>query len=293
LKALLALLAICNVVAIDASDKNVLLRVLGETAMAPNAIAATRAKLQTICRNANKQLTALASGGKVKTKQPSDLPFNYSHPVEAPESDGLPLTKDTWRKGPGGKWVQDKTSCKTQITVTDFKGKTFRNATTCTSCDPDGKVGYGPTLEMKYAFNVKAGQCHGFYAKVLTRCTSLDRNEERAAPDATNVHCSKTGLLTEQAFLSKVTSKAARLFFRPVTRKAKSPGWAVARCNMIKHTACRGKRCEVKKSVQCASVCVENGWDGVAGMPRFKHCQKKFCKGKMGALACREIARMA
>ena len=183
--------------------------------------------------------------------------------------------------------------CNTQITVTTSDGRKIRNEKTCTSCDPRGKTGYGPTLELKWG-KAKAGMCHGFYNGVLVRCTSLDKNEETAAPDEKNVYCSKTGKISDLAAVGKLNSKAARLWFRPLTQKARNSKFkVVARCNMIKHTACRGAHCEVKKSVQCASVCVENGWDGNVSLPKYKNCQAKYCKGKMGALACREIARMA
>ena len=153
----------------------------------------------------------------------------------------------------------------------------------------------------------KAGMRHNFYdTGIIVRCVNLDKNEvgKWAAPDTENVFCSKTGRITEFAQVGKDKSKAARLWFRPVTSKYhsgynKRKDTVVARCNLRKHTACRGGHCKVQKFVFCHSICIMDGWchwNSNLSVPKYKHCSKKYCKGfkgKMGALACKNVARMA
>ena len=83
-------------------------------------------------------------------------------------------------------------------------------------------------------------------------------------------------------------------------------GGAALRCRVGKHTACRGSRCAVKKTVECHSVCpikkTHNAdWTLAKNTEKCKNGHK-FCEGtyttkdgkthSWGAFACRQIAMM-
>ena len=51
--------------------------------------------------------------------------------------------------------------------------------------------------------------------------------------------------------LRKTNPRAYRYFRKAIGYK----GGAVARCQVAKHSACRGAHCSVKKTVKCHSVC--------------------------------------
>lgn len=85
--------------------------------------------------------------------------------------------------------------------------------------------------------------------------------------------------------------------------KMEKKGYAVVRCKVTKHSACRQGNCAVKKSVKCHSVCPGRLWSDGKKQRDCGEEGKKFCQGhytdadgkkqSFGALACRQIAIMA
>merc|ERR1712094_156707 len=108
--------------------------------------------------------------------------------------------------------------------------------------------------------------------------------------------CSKFGLAKEH--LAVYTLPKNSPAYRHFIKQSNKAGWAFAHCMISKHVICRSKRCAVRKSAQCLSVCpavhnVEVRRCGAAGR---RSCQGGWIDSvtkkshSFGAVACHKIA---
>lgn len=118
---------------------------------------------------------------------------------------------------------------------------------------------------------------------------------------ANNTLCTKWGILSDWFDLRLLDAESdAYKHFKPVLGTLAR---AVARCEVVKYTACRNGDCAVKKSVKCREVCqyhMDGGWKKAAAMTdkqlwpkNWKNCRTDLCKAPYGAIACNAIAMMA
>ena len=75
-----------------------------------------------------------------------------------------------------------------------------------------------------------------------------------------------------------LTDAEAKKHFAPLIKAKGGRFWTY--CRAWKQVVCQGINCRVKKEVTCAKVCSNNG----------KNCSEKYCKGRFGAMACKESA---
>lgn len=144
---------------------------------------------------------------------------------------------------------------------------------------------------------------------LVTRCTELDKCTKDAAVNSKNTLCTKWGIVTDYFDMNFLNQSSAEWnHFKAVSRLMVNR--AVARCEVVKHTACRegssgsgGLDCAVKKAVTCREICTYQGktddafekedtaMGSDAGM--FKNCNASLCVPPYGAMACARIATMA
>jgi len=145
---------------------------------------------------------------------------------------------------------------------------------------------------------------------LAVRCTELDKCTKDAAVNSKNTLCTKWGIVTDyfdMNFLNQ--SSDAWKHFKVVANTWKGVNRAIARCEVVKHTACRdssnGLDCAVKKKVTCREVCRHQGKAKTSVNQAdkaivtseknrmYRDCDASLCKGKFGAIACARIATMA
>lgn len=137
----------------------------------------------------------------------------------------------------------------------------------------------------------------------------------RADPTTIGVSalCTKWGVITEKFMAGKLKKGSAEYdHFKPAQGKWNE---AVARCILVKHTACRKGKCAVKKTVTCQDVCklkmtIRRGkHSSIPQYYKYHRCRKDLCKGPFhksgpnkgqlikeksyGALACKLVAKMS
>lgn len=152
----------------------------------------------------------------------------------------------------------------------------------------------------------RAGSCEPWYTPPMVRCTSLDFNGGLATPTDKNQLCIKWGQIIDVVNVAGMTQagwnetpkeKKFRMeAYRALKSKSGHGGYATAKCKVVKHTACRGADCAVKKVVTCSDICKFVKWEhsGESLLVKYdRHtCSPGLCR-KYGALICRGIARAA
>ena len=242
--------------------------------------------------------------------------FNMTHATEVPATDGK-LEATTLSYGEVIKGETDKqldwltrlvrSGCLTQspIMMTPVKGdepRLVRSHWTCTSCRP------GRYLQIR-THKTMAGSCPRFSVKPELRCVPLNSNILYNNWMKGDRICTKGGIVKQVLKVSSLEDAAARKHFAPLT-KGSSFGSMEAHCRAWKQVVCRGRACRVKKHVKCVKACRWQ-WRGpakqcplrhMARLPGFgsvwnkkcyvkwKRCSPKYCKGRYGAMACKESA---
>ena len=140
-----------------------------------------------------------------------------------------------------------------------------------------------------------------------TVCTRLGLNDGLAIIGAKNTLCTKTGIevlpydlnsLHKRAFRRKAPRPAKWDWFKSMWGGAN--GFMAAKCLYVKHTACMNRRCAVRKTVKCLTVCKVKRWT-TSGFA-VHQCDSRLCLGpkngrpqdrnKWGRIACDQTAKM-
>merc|ERR1711871_810021 len=127
-----------------------------------------------------------------------------------------------------------------------------------------------------------AGKCLEFSETPVLKCIPLGVNVYyNDWGKGSDRLCTKAALVKQLLKHRSLTDAEAKKHFAPLIKAI--GGLFVAYCRAWKQVVCQGNTCRVKKEVTCAKAC---SWSKASA----SNCSEKYCKGRFGAMACKESA---